>query len=481
MSFYCKYCEKSFNEDMGAAMAHQAICDKNPEAESPPELETISAAELMKKNFGEREWVINRIIPKGSVGFLSGKRGSNKTWLSLDLAQAISNGGLFLEKFQATKAHVVYIDSENGEFTMHERLELMNNGAATSTDFFFCFYPNLRLDEEEGCTMFETYLAQWPGSVVFVDAFRRVISIDENDATEVNNVLRVLKQFAEKYNITFILLHHLRKGMAGKNVEDHLDEMRGSSDIANYADFVINLETTKDANVLILRHTKSRVGILLEPARVEIDSDEDCFKMKYVGTWEDVENQPEKAAKAILKWAFESNMSVFKTTAVTEALQELHFTRKAVGRGLKFLVENGQLSKPKKGEFLVPKNTLFNTISVNQNDGTMGQTGQNDLSHASQALNKENGTDGTKNDLGGKRMGQMGQGIIEPCPLSHHSVQAKPAKFSARILNEILGYFSGQILEVTQAQFDGLLAAGAKLEVLNPGSSSGPGPGGGQP
>jgi len=350
-------------------------------------LELISAKELCQKELPPLVWLIANLIPSKGVVFLGGKRGSMKTWVALELAKAISEGGKLFGHFQASKLDVIFLDSENGETQIQRRLRMLFGGAALPDNIHFCFFPKIRLDED--ASELEEILDEHPNAVVIVDSFRRVLGVDENDARAVNDVfVQKIRPLIEGYGATFILLHHLRKGM-GRGVSDHLDEMRGSSELVNYADAVLLIERPRsDSKSIIMRHAKSRTGLEHAPCKIETQSDDEHFQFSFVGSFEDAINQPEKAGEAVLKWAYEKSKVEFQTGEVTAALGA-DFNPKSISRGLKWLTEKGQIYKAKKGSYRIiskvltdfgQTDTSIKLVSSVPNeqsqDNTNGQNGQ---------------------------------------------------------------------------------------------------------
>ncbi len=358
----------------------------------PETLKLISAKELCLKELPPLVWLVDGLIPSKGVVFLGGKRGTMKTWIALELAKALSEGGRLFGHFQASKLNVIFLDAENGESQIQRRLRMLFGVIPLPENIRFAFFPKIKLDED--ASQLEELLSEYPNSVVIVDSFRRVLGVDENDARAINNVfVHKIRPLIEEHGATFILLHHLRKGM-GKGVSDHLDEMRGSSELVNYADAVLLIERLRsETNSIVMRHAKSRTGLELAPCKIEVQSDDEHFKFAYVGSFEDAINQPEKAGEAILKWAFENSKQEFQTNEIIDAISA-NFNKKSISRGLKWLTEKGQIFRHKKGSYLVIVKNLKDygqtdnldklvpsVPNMQGQDSTNGQKGQTHLSY----------------------------------------------------------------------------------------------------
>lgn len=320
-------------------------------------LNLVSADDLMTMEFSEDNWIVEKLVPEGGITILGGKRSCNKTWFSLGAALAITRGEPFLGNFKTIQKKVVYIDAENGRSQIKKRLKMLTD-AEQFPGLDFMFFPSLKLDE--GNEELHACLSASPGSVVIIDSFRRVLGVDENDASAVNGMLvGALRPLVEECKATFILLHHLRKG-SGRGVQDHLDELRGSSELVNYADSVVLMERLRtNPNIVTVRHAKSRTGVEVPPFRLEVVSDEENFGFNYLGSFEDTDTKPELAGKAIENWVFENKKTEFQTSEAKEALK-LEFTSKSISRALAWLVNGGRLTKPSRGKYVVVANPLLN-------------------------------------------------------------------------------------------------------------------------
>ena len=310
----------------------------------------VPFGELFSRIMPSINWVVKGLIPQGGITVVGGKRSSTKTWLTLFLVHAIATGNLFLGKYEVCRKNILYIDAENGETEIKKRTELIGMDAGL-LGIDFVFFPNMKLDGD--CDDLRTYLAAHPGTVVIIDSFRRVLGIDENDAGEVNNVLvSVLRPMIQEFGATFILLHHMRKGTAGGSI-DYMDELRGSSEIVNYADSVIIMERARANNdIVTVRHVKNRGGAEQPPFKLEIDATETSFGFKFIENAEDITSQLEAVVKAIDGWIFANSKTEFKTHDVVEALKS-GFSSRTVERGLESLVSDGKLTKPMRGKYVV--------------------------------------------------------------------------------------------------------------------------------
>jgi hypothetical protein len=204
--------------------------------------------------------------------------------------------------------------------------------------------------------------------LLIIDSFRRVSGIEENDAGEISEFLTTkLRPLSLEYGLTIILIHHLRKGL-GRNPIDEMDEIRGSSDLANYSDVILILERPKGAqNRVILKQVKSRRSPELEPLLINIEWGD---KVKFIcqGSALEYLNDVERCKNQILVWMEENNITTFETKEVNDAMRSYKFSAKTTQIALAELVAEGKLIKLKRGVFAKPTEAL--TSFINNNNKT---------------------------------------------------------------------------------------------------------------
>jgi len=124
--------------------------------------ETIRSMEI------KVEYVVDRLIPKGSIIVLFGKGGIGKTWLVLDIGRCIGNGTPYLG-LSTSKTPVIFIDFENPLAVLNTRTLKLGPGEGVS--FWRANNPQLaapRLDVDE----WEQYKQLPLGAILIFDTLR---------------------------------------------------------------------------------------------------------------------------------------------------------------------------------------------------------------------------------------------------------------------------------------------------------------------
>lgn len=154
------------------------------------------------------EYLLDKLIPKGSITLLFGRGGIGKTSLCLSICRAIAEG-LPYGDLQTIKTPVYYIDFENPLSVLKQRVECIGN-----TDNVFVWHISSdpkppRLDTKE----WELY-KQLPAGLLVFDTLRASHLADENNSQDMAVIIARLKELREA-GFTILLLHHTPKSNEG--------------------------------------------------------------------------------------------------------------------------------------------------------------------------------------------------------------------------------------------------------------------------
>lgn len=201
----------------------------------------ISGDELLSQPDEDIPWLIEELIPRGSVTMIAGTSGVGKTWIALLLAQAISEGAPFLSR-QSRKAMVIYFDLESPKAILRKRLNCVK---ARNVRFVCSWFPtsDFNLWAESLDRMAKE------GYVIIIDSLVRAHDKEENSVMEMSKVMKRLRELANM-GATILFLHHRGKSETIK--------FRGSSDISAGVDVAYVLE--KRNGYLMLDCIKNRLA-----------------------------------------------------------------------------------------------------------------------------------------------------------------------------------------------------------------------------
>lgn len=327
-------------EEKYGLVKKQQIKEKK-EDEEKREVKIIWDKDLQNYEEAEIEWTIEKWLPNRSVGILTGKRGTMKTFIALLMAYSIASGNKFLEQFQSTKGKVIYLDKENGISIMKKRTRMIKKGLEIDSDpidvGFICF-STLKIDKLKDITKLRDILLRNKPRLLIIDTYRRGISFDENDAGAVSQLfVDILRPLSEVYNMSILLIHHDRKGQAGES-GDEMDEIRGSSDLANYADFI--MKTEKKGEFLILKQLKNRNAAEEKPLKIKQTFNEDLLNFEYLGEYEK-KTKIDRCSEAILIWISKEGIEKFKTKDILNLGLKEGFKKNAIHSSLIELQNRG--------------------------------------------------------------------------------------------------------------------------------------------
>lgn len=309
------------------------------------------------KNFKENsyEWIIDELIPIKSIVIWTGKRGTYKTFLVLNSIFCICKGLKFLGKYQTKKSKVLYLDKENGLHIITPRTSMIKEGLKINEDVdvaFIC-YSQLRIDINEDIEEIENLIIKNDITLLVVDTYRRAIGFDENNATDVSFLfVNQLRPLVERNNLSIILIHHDKKGSQG----DEMDDIRGSSDLPNYADVILKNER-KGKNI-ILKQLKCRARREIEPISVCVETDNTSFiSFNSQGNYEE-KNIEKRASEILTLWITKNKIKDFKTKQVRDIAFKEGIRKQNFYNALDLLQSNGIINKISKGVYEVIQNQL---------------------------------------------------------------------------------------------------------------------------
>ena len=322
----------------------------------PDDFKVFNYEELVNMPEENIDWVVHDFVPAKGVTILGGKRSSYKTWIALNLALAVASGSKFLGQYDTNKRNVLYINQENPTPVIAARLRQLKELSAKGRDIGFINFSGFNFNKPVWPDWLEKTIEREKIGLIVADPFAGCHDIKEDDAGEMRLLLtNILGRLANKHGCAFILIHHLRKGVAGGGrvqSNDPMDELRGSSELANYPDSVILIDRPHNAkNQFILKQVKCRHAAEHPYERFTVLFGEDgAPEFVYDGVVEDMVAEFERCLNDLVL-AFEDGRE-FKRADAVEALTG-KFKERTVIRALKLGLEKAVLKKPERGVYVV--------------------------------------------------------------------------------------------------------------------------------
>lgn len=197
----------------------------------------LTHQELMGMDFPPMQWVVEGLLPVGAT-VLAGKPKLGKSFMALQIAQAVASGTAFLG-MNTTKAPVLMIALEDSPRRIKGRLQMQQSISDLPIEYEWQWesldgkgYEALEKRLEKGGPH-GTY------GLVIIDTLASAKSgnIDENKASDMGRLIYPLQRLAQEYQCALLLIFHHRKGA----IDDPVWDVRGSGAVPGAVDVLVGL------------------------------------------------------------------------------------------------------------------------------------------------------------------------------------------------------------------------------------------------
>jgi len=184
-------------------------------------LPTITADELLAREFPEPTWAIPDLLPAG-LAILAGRSKVGKSWLTLQIACAVGCGGHALGR-SVDAERVLYIALEDNGATVQDRMRKQRWPPGVSVDFLHQDNADALGDlAQDGLSSLTQHIRARGYRLVIVDTLSRSLRGDQNDAETMTAVLSPLQRLALAQDCAIVFIDHHNKGPASDRVCDIL-------------------------------------------------------------------------------------------------------------------------------------------------------------------------------------------------------------------------------------------------------------------
>lgn len=210
---------------------------------------SVSLDDFMSQSRPRPSWLVDRVWGAGTVGFIAGAPKSYKSWMALDMALSVATGSSFLGTFDATQGKVLYVQEEDSDIQVFDRVGkvfwgkpqeihpwgqmicLKDGEVKEGSGTVFWLPPQgdrlMRLVVRKGVDLtsaeWQGYLAEqceeYGYDLIVIDTLGTTSGDTDTDKSrEVNKALKPLKVLAEQYGVAIAVVHHFSKaGQSGAN------------------------------------------------------------------------------------------------------------------------------------------------------------------------------------------------------------------------------------------------------------------------
>lgn len=212
-------------------------------------METITAAQLDALDLAPPRQLVPGLITSG-LNILAGNPKSGKSFLSLGLSLALTNGKPAFAKYPVEKVGVLYLALEDTRYRLRSRIR----GLAQPVNDLLHFSTELPRLGNGGLDQIDHFLNDHPEvGMVVIDTLAKVAdpktgaNVYEEDAA-LGGALHAL---AHHHDVAFLVVHHTRKAAAA----DFMNAVSGSAGFTGTADVVIVLTRNRGENHATLEVT----------------------------------------------------------------------------------------------------------------------------------------------------------------------------------------------------------------------------------
>lgn len=225
-------------------------------------------AQLQKRTFKDQKWIVQNVLPTGNI-LLAARPKMRKTFLALQLALAVVSGRKFLE-WETVQGDVLFLGLEDNERRIRSRIRLLQTFELNPPDLSGFRYwtggvdisptsgREYVSDPDQAAATFQAF----PQGLEGVDALRRyhdmypktrLIVIDTLARFRGRNNDRDVYQrdydqmvpittFCAEREVCCIVVHHEKKGLAGNDSADFMEDVSGTSGITGAVDGVMSIK-----------------------------------------------------------------------------------------------------------------------------------------------------------------------------------------------------------------------------------------------
>lgn len=246
----------------------------SPRRAAGPAIPRVDAGKLLGMEFPEPAWAVPGLIPVG-LTILAGRPKVGKSWLMLQLALAVSTGGVFLER-PVQQGPCIYLALEDPPRRLQQRMQLQ--GWSSSNELASIATAGcLKNAGRNGITRL---VAQGEFRLVVVDTLGRAVGGDQNDGEEMTRLLTPLQEAAHVAECAVVMVDHHNKAslLFGEGIEQDLTfSLSGSTAKAATSDCIISLQREKGKRGLLLCGTGRDVAEYR--LRIEQDPATRCYRL----------------------------------------------------------------------------------------------------------------------------------------------------------------------------------------------------------
>lgn len=229
--------------DLARQVAHYSLTTDLAALCTPDSLQplqgVLSADSILQTTWPEPIWAIPGLLPVG-LTILAGAPKVGKSWLALQIAQAVASGGIIFNT-RIQRGPVLYLALEDPPRRLKERMLTQNWPLGLDADFITVgnFLDQIGDLRNGGGERLARQIERRAYRLVAIDTLSRSIQGDQQDVREMTEWLSPLQEMAHSQNSAIILVDHHKKATGFD--PDAISDILGSTAKGAMADTVIGL------------------------------------------------------------------------------------------------------------------------------------------------------------------------------------------------------------------------------------------------
>ena len=314
-----------------------------------PTLKLLTADEILTTDWPEPVWAIPGLLPAG-LTILAGKPKVGKSWLALQIAQAVAAGGVALGE-RVERGPVLYLALEDPGARLKERMQKQGWPAGLPAEFMplGIFETQMGDLRNGGGEKLAQQIEARGYRLVVLDTLSRSLNganVDQLDVAAVTAALTPVQEMAHAHNCAVIMVDHHRKGF-GKN-SDAIADILGSTAKGAMADCVWGLyrEPGKIGAKLAV------TGRDVEERNLALRMDRELWCWQYVG------EADELAMTESRREVLEALEALGGEATTRELADYTDKPKSNISRTLAYLVNSGKIARGERQGRKVPYRLL---------------------------------------------------------------------------------------------------------------------------
>jgi hypothetical protein len=352
----CEYLIDHTTEDFYSLMENAKDADQSRLETFASQFPILTTTEFLATNYPQPKWLISPLIRMDGISLLVGESGTGKTIFSLQVAKAISDGSLFIDKYPSTQLNTLILDKENTPADI-QKLAISMGINTPNIHHLFTAEDYQLMDETGHPTPFAEsltlYTAHHHIQVVILDSVIDFLIGDENTSTDVAKNILVWKSIFP--GITLLGIHHEGKApLHGRRSAS--DRIRGSSVWKSAAQSILSLSVIDplDPSTILVEHTKVRGGAKCQPFEIHMDithHDSETQVTGYSFLREVTEEKltSEKCKDAIVSFLAKNPKIFYSYDQIIQSINNEDFSMRTIRESINDMCEIKDLEKIGKG------------------------------------------------------------------------------------------------------------------------------------